>query len=446
LAVALVAVFGYLINNMLTNLRASNIPLGWGFLDNSAGFEIAEGPAFDPAESYWRAFLTGVANTVRVVVAGIVLATVVGLLAGIARLSSNWLVRTLAGIYVETIRNTPLLVQLFFWYFAVIMQLPDIREHLSVGGVAFLSNRGVVLAWPALSATGRPWLIWLGAALALGVTAWLLRRWQLRAQGRLGSGFAAGLIVFLAIAAVGYWIADTQAQIPAGATYELRRGDRGVLFVDADGDGEYTQRVDRPLPYVPITLFSAGGAALGTMETDGGGEYRFDDLAEEGASLTWEAPPPLVFTLPAMQGFNITGGRTFSPEYTALLLGLVLYTGAFIAEIVRGGVNAVPKGQWEASRAVGLSGGDTLRLVILPQALRVIIPPLTSQYLNLAKNSSLAIAIGYPDLFNVSRTIINQAGAAVQMILIIMAAYLVISLLTSLLMNIYNRRVALVER
>ena len=234
--------------------------------------------------------------------------------------------------------------------------------------------------------------------------------------------------------------------MPENVAYELRRGDRGTLYVDANGNQQYDAGVDGTLAYVPITLLDADGQPIAEETTDENGDFRFFDLPAEGKSLAWTTPPPVFVSEPQHQGFNFRGGLSLTPEYAALLLGLVMYTGAFIAEIVRAGLNAVPKGQWEASRAVGLPAGKTLRLIVLPQALRVIIPPLTSQYLNLIKNSSLAIAIGYPDMFYVTRIIVNQSGAEVQMILVVMATYLSISLLVSALMNWYNKRMAIVER
>lgn len=442
-----VTAIAYFASNVVTNLRSSNIPLGWNFLTQSAGFRIAEGPPFSPTESYGRAFVVGIINTLRVVVAGIALATVVGLLVGIARLSSNWLVRNLAGAYINIIRNTPLLVQLFFWYTAVILQLPDISQHRGLGDLLVLSNRGLVMSWFHTSETGGALIWWLVGAVAAGWLARRRRRRALEMQGRLDSGWLVGILVFFAVLAAGYFITDFTARLPANVTYEVKRGDRGTLFVDANNDGKYDANLgDKPVRYAPVTLYSAEGLALGEELTENDGSFRYYNLPAEGASLTWLTPTPLVYSAPEFQGFNVRGGRTFSPEYTALLLGLVLYTGAFIAEIVRAGINAVPKGQWEASRAVGLSNGVTLRLIVLPQALRVIIPPLTSQYLNLTKNSSLAIAIAYPDLFNVALTIMNQSGATVQMFLLIMAIYLSFSLITSALMNLYNKRMALVAR
>ena len=443
----LVMAVAFFARNIVTNLRSSNIPLGWNFLTQSAGFRIAEGPPFDPQESYGRAFVVGVINTLRVVVAGIVLATILGLVVGIARLSTNWMVRNLAGTYINIIRNTPLLVQLFFWYTAVILQLPDIKAHLGLGNAVILSNRGMVMGWLHVSETGGALTWWLGAAIVAGWLARRLRRRALERAGRLESGWLAGVLVFAAVLVFGYVLTDLTASLPANVTYEIKRGDRGTLFADVNSDGAYDANLgDKPIRYAPVTLYGADGAVLGEELTEKDGGFRYYDLPEEGTSLTWISPAPLVYSAPEFQGFNVRGGRTFSPEYTALLLGLVLYTGAFIAEIVRAGINAVPKGQWEASKAVGLSNGATLRLIVLPQALRVIIPPLTSQYLNLTKNSSLAIAIAYPDLFNVSLTIMNQSGATVQMFLLIMATYLSFSLFTSLLMNIYKKRMALVER
>jgi general L-amino acid transport system permease protein len=445
-AVFIILLLGFFIRNMLIGLRASNIPIGWDFLRLEAGFAIAEGPSFSPSDTYLRAFLVGVANTLRVAVSGVILATLVGLIVGIARLSNNWLLRTLAVGYIDLIRNTPLLVQLFFWYFAVILKLPDVRASIAIPGLGFLSNRGTAFTWIYLSEVGRNWIYWLAAALIVAIIIGILRRRQLNQQGRVGSTLPWAVPAFLFIAFAGYMAIASVASLPEGVTYDLRRGDRGTLFVDINGDGRYDPAVDRPLAYVPVTLLDATGAELGTVSTDTAGEFRFFELDGEGATLTWDVPPPLVVSRPVIQGFNFRGGLNLSPEFFALLIGLVIYTGAFIAEIVRAGINAVPKGQWEASRALGLTGTQTMRMIVLPQALRVIIPPMTSQYLNLTKNSSLAIAVGFPDLFNVSRTIFNQSGAAIQVFIMIMVTYLSISLVTSLFMNWYNKRVALVER
>lgn len=445
--VALLAVaFWYLVGNMVTNLRSSSIPMNFNFLGNSAGFAISEGPTFNPVESYARAFFIGVVNTLRIAMIGIVLATILGLIIGLARLATNWLVSTLAGVYVEILRNIPLLVQLFFWYTAVVIRLPGLDNALRVGDVFWLSNRGIALSWLYPTHLASQWFIWLGAGLVAGAIAWLWQTRRNKIARTAKSGFSRALLVFVAIAAVGYLVTWYTAALPENISYTITRGDRGTLYVDTNGDGSYTMGVDEPMRRIPITLQSASGADLGSELTGEDGTFRFQGLPEEGVALTWESPGPLVYSEPILQGFNVLGGRTFTPEFTALLLGLVIYTSAFIAEIVRAGVNSVPMGQWEASRAMGLPMGKTLRMIVLPQALRVIIPPLTNQYLNLTKNSSLAMAVGYPDLFNISMTILNQSGAAVQMFLIIMMTYLSFSLITSLIMNWYNKRIMLVER
>ena len=449
-AVVVVLVFWFLISNMQARLLATKgaNALQFNFLRTAAGFQIGEGLAFSPQESYGRAFVVGLANTLRIALIGIILASILGLIAGIARLSSNWLVSRLAGVYIEIIRSTPLLVQLFFWYFGVILALPDINTPQVIPGFAILTNRGISIAALHLSATGAPWLWWLLGGLIAGIVVGFIRRHQLQREGRVGSGAGMGFAAFLLVAVVGYIVTTATATLPANTAYELNRGDRGVLFVDSNSDGVYQEGEERPLQHVSVTLLDSAGIELGTTRTESDGSYRFYDLPEgsEGATLRWETPALIVIDRPVRQGFNFVGGAQMTPEFAGLLLGLVIYTGAFIAEIVRAGINAVSKGQWEASRALGLSGATILRLVVLPQALRVIIPPLTNQYLNLTKNSSLAVAIGYPDLFNVSMTILNQTGAEIQMFALIMVGYLSFSLITSLIMNWYNRRIAFSER
>jgi general L-amino acid transport system permease protein len=364
LVVALVAAWLY--GNVTSGMRRIGIGGGYGFMSQSAGFEIGVTPiAYSPNDSYWRAFLVGLLNTLSVTVIGIVLATILGVIVGVAQLSSNWLIARMAQTYVAIFRNTPLLVQLFFWYLAIFLQMPRVQQAIALPGPIYLSNRGVAMIGVVGSETLRPWL-----ALVFG-----------------------GLL------------------LAAAASYALRR--RQALTGRAS---------PRFLIALAIVLIAAG---LGWMLV--------------GA-------PPLALTIPVRRGFNFQGGIQVGPEYAALLVGLVMYTGAFIAENVRAGIQGIPRGQKEAARALGLSAGQSMRLVILPQALRIIIPPTTSQYLNLAKNSSLAIAIGFPDVFNVARTISNQTGQVVQMIGLIMLTYLTISLTTSLLMNLYNRRVRLVER
>jgi general L-amino acid transport system permease protein len=361
---AVVALGWYLVHNTLTNLAARGIATGFDFLGREAGFDIGESPIpYSPADTYAHALVVGLLNTLEIAVFGIALATVIGLAVGIGRLSGNWLVARLATLYVEGVRNVPLLLQLFLWY-GVVTALPGPRQALNPLPGVFLSNRGLKVPVPE----AHPLYPWLLAALAVGlVAAWALRRWAVARHHRTGKAFP-------------WAIAGT-----------------GVALG------------------LPLLVFVAGGA-------------------------------PLAMDVPHLRGFNFAGGGTLSPEFAALLAGLSLYTAAFIAEIVRSGILAVPTGQTEAAMSLGLSRGKTLRLIILPQALRVIVPPLTSQYLNLTKNSSLAVAIGYPDLVSVANTSINQTGHAVEGVGVVMAVFLVISLSLSLVMNWYNAKVALVTR
>jgi general L-amino acid transport system permease protein len=364
----LVLVVGYLYFNVTANLARQGLTVGYGFLNNPASFGIGESfIPYDPSNTYGRALLAGLVNTLVVSTLGIVFTTVVGIAAGVARLSSNWLISRFAAAYVGILRNTPLLLQLMFWYFAVIIQLPGVEDAVKLPGLVFLSQRGVYMVWGEGTATFPAWRLFILLAI---------------------------LSLFLV------WVALRSAQ----------------------------KRASVPLsPWWNLAYLLAP------------------------AFLLWigyivQPEPPLRASVPALSGFNFQGGVRLTPEFAALLFGLVTYTGAFIAEIVRGGIQAISRGQFEAARSLGLTNAQTLRLVIFPQALRIMVPPITSQYLNLAKNSSLAIAIGYPDLFSVAGTVHNQTGAALEIIAIMMLSYLSISLFTSVLMNIYNRRIQLVER
>jgi general L-amino acid transport system permease protein len=367
IAIALVFWGGWsLVDNTLSNMESRGISTGFGFLNETAGFGIIMSMVpYDATMTYGRTFLVGLANTLLVSAMGIVTATILGFIIGVARLSSNWLVAKLALTYVEIIRNIPLLLQIFFWYFAVLASLPSPRQSVDLGGTVFLNNRGLYLPEPLTQdGFGLVWgAVFAAIALVIGLRAWARKR-QL-ATGQLFPMFRVGLAILLILPVLGYVFA--------------------------------------------------------------------------GAPLEWE--------LPSLQGFNFGGGISIIPELAALWIALSLYTASFIAEIVRSGIVSVSKGQTEAAKALGLPNGLTLRLVVIPQAMRVIIPPLTSQYLNLAKNSSLATAIGYPDLVAVFMgTTLNQTGQAVEVVAITMAVYLTISLSISLLMNIYNRAVAIKER
>ncbi len=354
----------YLVSNTLHNLSVRNISTGFGFLGREAGFAIGESLIeYTPADTYGRAIWVGLLNTLRVSVVGIVLATLLGTLIGIARLSKNWLVSRVASVYVEVMRNIPLLLQLFFWYAIITENMPGPRQALSPLPGVFLSNRGLKL--PSLQGDALDWILGgLGLAIVLVI---LVAHWARKRQAATGQLFPVGSVSIALLLAL------------------------------------------------PLAGWMAGGAELSVV-------------------------------VPELRGFNFVGGITLSPEFSALLLGLVIYTAAFIAEVVRSGIQAVGKGQWEAAEALGLPRSRTLRLVVLPQALRVIVPPMTSQYLNLTKNSSLAVAIGYPDIVSVVNTTLNQTGQAIEGILIIMAAYLTVSLSISIFMNWYNKRIALVER
>jgi len=358
------AIFWWLWGNTVHNLEVRRIATGFGFLWREAGLPIAESVIpYSPTDTYFRALLVGVLNTLKVSVVGIILATILGTLIGIARLSRNWLLAKLAGVYVEVIRDLPLLLQLLFWY-AILQGLPGPRQALNPVGGVYLSNRGLLL----------PWLDWQPAFTWAAVA------------------FLAGL--------AGTWLYRRHARAKQMQDGQPRRiWPVGLLL----------------LVGVPVAVWAALGA-------------------------------PWTVDWPVLRGFNFRGGLLISPEYFALLLGLVLYTAGFIAEIVRAGILAVPHGQWEAAQALGLRPRSVLRLIVLPQALRVIVPPMTSQYLNLTKNSSLAVAIGFQDIVSIANTTLNQTGQAIEGIAIIMLVYLTISLSISLFMNWYNARIALVER
>jgi general L-amino acid transport system permease protein len=362
---AVIAVGWFLVHNTLVNLGRQNIATGFGFMHREAAFGIGESLIdYSPADTYFRAFLVGLTNTLYVSALGIVLATILGTVMGLARLSGNWLVGKLAQIYVETFRNIPLPLQLLFWWGLLREAAPAPRQAWQVLPDVFVSNRGIVFPVPVAD----PAFAWMALAGLVGIAAtWAVFRWARARQARTGQQFPTG------------WV--------------------GLALILG----------------LPVAVFFTAGA-------------------------------PLRLDVPALRGFNFSGGSGVSPEFAALLLGLVIYTASFIAEIVRAGVLAVNWGQSEAAMALGLTQGQRMRLVVLPQALRVIVPPMTSEYLSLTKNSSLAVIIGFPDLVSVANTTMNQTGQAVEGIALIMAVYLAISLLISLFMNLYNRAVALVER
>jgi general L-amino acid transport system permease protein len=369
--ILLLAMVGFLIwsaaSNAIENLRAQKIASGFGFWHNASGFDINQKliPYDASSGTYGRAFWVGLLNTLLVASIGIVLSTFLGFFVGVARLSSNWIVSKIAMIYVEVIRNVPLLLQLFFWYNAVLKPLPNPRQSIELPAGALLNNRGLYIPDPQFG-PGGSLIIW---AFLIGLVAtFFFRSWARKQQAATGKQYPIGLVAL------------------------------GLIVI------------------LPTLVYFVTGR-------------------------------PITFVYPELAGFNLRGGIQIFPEFVALLIGLTTYTAGFIAEVVRAGILAVSKGQTEAANALGLRAGPTLKLVVIPQAMRVIIPPLTSNYLNLTKNSSLAVAIGYPDLVQVfTGTVLNQTGQAVEVVAITMAVYLTISLVTSLFMNIYNKRMALVER
>ncbi|MFJ3008260.1 amino acid ABC transporter permease [Pseudomonas fluorescens] len=363
---AVIIIGGYLFHNTQTNLEHRGITSGFDFLERSAGFGIAQHLIpYVEADSYSRVFLIGLLNTLLVTCIGIVLATILGFIIGVARLSSNWMINKLATVYVEIFRNIPPLLQILFWYFAVFLTLPGPRGGINIGGTFFISNRG--LNMPGASMTEGFWPFVVAVLLAIAAVL-LLKRW-------------------------------------ANKRFE----ETGEL----------------------LHIFWIG----------------FNLLLGIPALCVWQFGSPLIWEVPQLQGFNFIGGWALIPEFLALTLALSIYTAAFISEIVRSGIKSVSHGQTEAARSLGLREGSTLSKVIIPQALRVIIPPLTSQYLNLAKNSSLAAGIGYPEMVSLfAGTVLNQTGQAIEVIAITMSVYLAISISISLLMNWYNKRIALIER
>jgi general L-amino acid transport system permease protein len=368
-AVLLIAVVGfgmYIFGNTAANLEKQGIATGFRFMGTTAGFGIITHLIdYTEASSYGTAFVVGLLNTMLVAFTGIIAATIIGVFIGISRLSHNWLISRLAMVYIEIFRNIPLLLQIFFWYFAVLRALPAPKNSVNIGDGMFINNRGIYLP-SAIYEDGFSLVI--GALIIAIIAVIFMARWAHKRQEATGQQFHTFYV--------------------------------GIAI----------------LVGLPLLAFTVTGF-------------------------------PLSWDIPALKGFNFKGGTVIIPEFVALWVSLSIYTASFIAEIVRAGIQAVSHGQTEASNALGLKAGPTLRLVILPQALRVIIPPLSSQFLNLTKNSSLATAIAYPELVSVfTGTVLNQTGQAVEIISITMAVYLSISLGISAFMNWYNARMALVER
>lgn len=464
--IAVVVAVTLVADSMFGELTRRNITPNFRFLDNTAGFQLADAGDYAPGDTYREAFQVGVINTLKVVSAGLVLTTILGILVGIFLLSHNWLVRNISRVYVEILRNTPLLVQIFVWYYVIILPLPRIQESIQVpaDGITiiplrwllflvfiplfiwfsrrlpeeslarmlvpivgvflvaaaealklfatplaqfemdplfFLSNRGIAMPGPHPTVHFSAWLAFLALGVLIGFGIWLYFKRKTEACGIRYPRLGYAVLAFIITAIVG-WVIVSFLPLPETVTLE---------------DG------------TTVTLQEA----------------REQELLSPAEALTYNSGP-LALDIPRRAGLRYADGIVLLPEYSAILLALVVYTSAFIAEIVRAGILAVPHGQVEAARALGLTYAEALRLIILPQALRVIIPPLSNQYLNLAKNSSLAIAISYTDVFQVTGTIINQTGQSVSGILLVMATYLILSLVIALVMNIVNSRFQLVTR
>ncbi len=365
-AAAIIGFLTWIAINFVIGANGRGMRLTFDFLKYPAGFPISDSVIpFDPTYTFGYAFLVGLVKTLIVAVTGIIFATVLGTLVGLARLSTNWLISRIALVYIEFHRNIPLLVLLYLWYFPVFSRLPSVEESFALNDKFFLNQRGIFLTWPRLTPDGNIFAFSVILAIVLSIISWnlLRKRQELTGQTSYYSAVGAAILILLPVAG---WF--------------LSRG------------------------------------------------------------------APLRLDIPYLDGYNYQGGFRLTPEFTALIIGLVMYTAAFIAEVVRAGIQAVNLGQIEAARAIGLNHFQVLNLVILPQALRIIIPPLISQYLNLTKNSSLAFFIGYQEVFSVGKIAINQAGRAIPVFALVMAAYLLMSLFTSIIMNIYNRTIQIVER
>ena len=573
-AVVVAVVIYVLYNNVATALARSNLRSDFSFLDLRAGIPIGESLIpYSTSDPYWKAYLIGFLNTLKVALVGVALASLLGVLIGVMRLSRNWLLRQVATGYIELIRNTPLAVQIVFWYTAVIITFPpNIDNSLALPGGGYLSNRGLALPWVYTTYQFSDWLPWLGLALVVFIGLFALRRWQIVRSERPGNAWLLPLGAALLVAVVSYFVVANGSSLPAGAATDFRadRG-RGTVFIDANGDG-VRGGGERTLPFAEAIVtveegvltttsqnvtesrrlisgtfrfpllregeygeaevrFADPEAAAGLdlhftdfpsrgfvyRDRDGDGAYDpgeeideatgrglsgvrlelvvqdferrvvadrvgginvplFEPVSEGegeggeaaasgggnpnrlftpsggggGAELNADvelAPTgPLLVSYPSVPTSLYTGGIALTTSFLALLLALVIYTASFIAEIVRAGIQAVPRGQTEAAKAVGLSGYQTFSLIVFPQALRIILPPMISQYLNLTKNSSLAPLIGYVELFAISGIIANQTGASVPVILLLIVSYLVISFTFAFVLNIVNARLTLAER
>lgn len=475
----------------------SSIRCAFDFLSADAQFDIQESVIdYSPSDSYWRAIAVGVLNTAKVSIIGIVLTTILGTLTGIASLSDNWLVRNIAKWYIDLMRNTPLLLQLFFLYFVIFLGLAGVNQAIQPFNLPiYISQRGVNYPSFVRMTSFGIWFVFIVLGIVQAQVLWAILGRREELTGRSANRLRWVIVSFVVVAGIGWVVASNdhnEAMLVSRAarvrTFDDLEGllirrlpvtnitdidtalESGVLnqealdaaalqicaIKEAPSEVNLTTRLRRAgLPYEvtrvdrpdqAIESYAEGSCEIFVASrTILAGER---DLLEDGSAhlIVPLAETPVRLSSPRLEGFNFVGGGKMSTEFTALLIGLVLFTAAFVAEIVRAGIQSVSKGQSEAARALGLSESQRLQLVVLPQALRVIIPPLTSQYLNLTKNSSLALAVAFPDLYRTIDTMINQSGRSLQLVVIMAAIYLSISLIISAFLNWYNKQITLVER
>jgi His/Glu/Gln/Arg/opine family amino acid ABC transporter permease subunit len=549
-----VAGLGVIVRNVVTGVDKLGLTLGYGWMDDRSGIPVTESVIpYTEDNSYGRVLLVGFLNTLKVAIVGVILATLLGIAVALMRLSQNWLLRQVATVYVETVRNIPLAIQIFFWF--TIFFIPSLPSGVSAYAFfsGFLNNSGLAIPWLYATTSSRLWWPWVIGAIILAAVIYYFQRRQIIKSERPGSPWPFALLGLLVVASFGYGLTSTLAKHPEGTVLEFEAG-RGRVrsFIDQNGNGEFDRRADLVVPHVPVlvtaeeetfevipdnrrevyrdifsgfkfprfkpseyesaevsfvnpewndvlSLHFSNFPSVGQIYNDRNGNGAFDageefrseeEITEtattergyegdlyrlqlvltgferrvvttfEGSAqfpdLEGDSPKnaellrasPLVLSSPSFpsERTQIQGGFLLTNAYISLLLALVIYTASFISEIVRGGILSVHKGQSEASKALGLSNGQTFRLVVFPQAMRVIVPPLISQYLNLTKNSSLGFFAAYNEFFKISEITSNQAGATVPVILLLIAGYLLISLTFSLILNIYNSRIQLVER
>lgn len=464
----------------------------YDFMDNEAGFDISDAALeYVNTDSYWWALYNGFLNTLRVGLLAVVATTILGTLAGIARLSTNWLISKIALAYVELIRNTPIIIQLLIIYFSIILALPDIKEAIQPLGLPiFLSNRGLNLPWPLFMSSASTWIAFLILGVIQFQVLWIYLGRREEQTGHPSNRVAWGIIGFILIALIGWFVSSSVADnegLLVAKNSRIREvadiekiilGRAGINHVDdfamlseeeleaaalqvcvlrdSASEPNFTNKLRAQ--HIPFEVTRVGSPDRGTTSfVEGDCEVfaapksilaaEMSTLENPGSNLIISlSETPLVWHIPRFEGFNVLGGYSMTGEFFALFVGLSIFYGGGLAEVVRAGILSVSKGQTEAARALGLSEGQRLQLIVLPQALRVIIPPLISTYLSLMKDTSLGLAVAFPEMFLISRTILNQSGRAVQLAVIIMLLYLSISLAFSVVLNWYNDRIILRER